>query len=240
MKMKITYDIYDVCFIVIDTLLKRGICPLIWGEMAAIAAYNSNSIATRLFFIVKDNVYAETLNILQDVIKLEPLTTLTFNENNPFFAPYKRFRLSNLVRKSSAYIQIFNNYQVGLDESAWERCKLGSFNGRLLLVPNLSDFLQISSHLTQQIIKDKNHYKPYQITTALFLVSLFFFDCCMGVGFYPTENLKVSTSHAEIAWLLCKRLPLTHSEVVLRWSTVKKDHRFPEKIQIWRWAECPF
>lgn len=204
--MKMTYRVHDVC-ILVDCLRRKGIAALVWGEMAALAAYHGRIIPSRLYLIIPDNCFNEAKDTFLHELGMEEVTDFRISEKPalPLSAPYLRLKLQPVL-STPAYMQLFKASDVGLDDGAWKRCRLGHYRGGLLLVPSPSDFLEICAFLFRKFLLSFKFFETAQIESAIEYLQLFLYECFSCELFHPSSFLKVRQDLAPFSWWLCNGL----------------------------------
>jgi hypothetical protein len=202
-----------------EPLLQHHISALVWGEMGALTAYNSNLVPGRLFLIVQDRHFERALQILEFELRLERRNGFSVAERAalPLSKPYARFSLAPprsalptpaIPNLSKAYLQLFKASDVGLDHTAWATARIGKIvtgPGRsgTLLVPNPAAFLQITAHLYRHIFDNRARYKHYEVSGAFAWITYILRECSE-----PAPDMSLVTNkNADIARLICQGLP---------------------------------
>ena len=211
------YTTHDVCLLT-DTLIRHGIVPLVWGEMACLVAYQSSLVPGRLFFIIQDAHMGRALRIFEN-IGLRQKTTYQLSENLilPLSRPYPRFLLHNDAKvegESTPYLQLFSGSDVGCkDLQAWNTSIAVRFQSSYLLVPNEHHFLRICAALYVKFWETRSDYRPWQVSTAMcwldYLLEEVGVDvcCCRNSRDYESLIDLLGECEDEMASLLTWRLP---------------------------------
>lgn len=213
-------------------LESKGIAPLVWGEMAAYA-YHSRTVPTKLFFIIRDNLFGLAIDTLTRA-GLERKTTFcrggVWGEEEALHKPYVRFRLrqhwpGELIH---TYLQLFSASEVGLsvDSRAWEDSRtfsvvdsrhpspavLRHFGLRPklhygFLVTSQADYFAIALHLIHMTLT--GGFEDRDVVETLMRLKSMVSDVFQTADGSPLEfaDIYVPEKYAELAFLLFTGLP---------------------------------
>ena len=223
---------------IVRVLNQDGISPLVWGEMGVLGAYRSRLVPMRLSLIIRNEafdraclVFSERLGLIRAAQKCVG-DRVTF----PLHRPYVRFAFgTNPADKAN--IQLFKASDVGLEDRAWEDARMAQLPRQRFLVPSPDDFLQIAAHLHRQLYRTRHLYERYEVSGALAWVQYLLSECFAGERLERPELLKVTEANADIAWLICKRLPRSLACLEERWGDegphVAKRNMHRRSVEDW-------
>lgn len=212
-------------------LESKGIVPLVWGEMAAVA-YHSRTVPSRLFFIIRDNLLDLAIDTLTRA-GLERKTTYCRGnlpgEEKALPKPYIRFRLRQHWpgEPVHSYLQLFSASQVGLsgDSRAWEDSRTFSVDSRhpspavlrhfglspklhyRFLVTSQADFFAIALHLIHMTLT--GGFEDRDVGDCLIVLAWMIRDAFETADDSALEfaDVHVPEKYAELAFLLFTGLP---------------------------------